>query len=108
MKNKLLKGLVISIISISVISLTGIISTKKINTTSKEKKEIYMYDNDNVIEKLRAVNKYKNKDTIINYNKLNTMLINNNKYNLSNKELNNSLLDINRYNYMFKWFFGGW
>ena len=29
MKNKLLKGLVISIISISVISLTGIISTKK-------------------------------------------------------------------------------
>ena len=100
MKNKLLKGLVISIISISVISATGIISTK-INTTSKEKKEIYMYDNDNVIEKLRAVNKYKNKDTIINYNKLNTMLINNNKYNLSNKELNNSLLDINRYNYMF-------
>ena len=100
MKNKLLKGLVISIISISVISLTGIISTKKINTTSKEKKEIYMYDN--VIEKLRAVNKYKNKDTIIDYNKLNTMLINNNKYNLSNKELNNSLLNINRYNYMFK------
>ena len=38
MKNKLLKGLVISIISISVISLTGIISTKKINTISKEKK----------------------------------------------------------------------
>lgn len=102
MKNKLLKGLVISIISISVISATGIISTKKINTTSKEKKEIYMYDNDNVIEKLRAINKYKNKDTIIDYNKLNTMLINNNKYNLSNKELNNSLLNINRYNYMFK------
>ena len=55
MKNKLLNGLVISFITISVIS-TGIISTKKINTTSKEKKEIYMYDNDNVIEKLRAVN----------------------------------------------------
>ena len=46
-----------------------------------------MYDNGNVIEKLRAVNKYKNKDTIIDYNKLNTMLINNNKYNLSNKEV---------------------
>ena len=43
MKNKLLKGLVISIISISVIS-TGIISTKKINTTSKEKKRnIYVW-----------------------------------------------------------------
>ena len=42
-----------------------------------------MYKNDNVIEKLRSVNKYKNKDTIINYNKLNTMLINNNKYNVS-------------------------
>ena len=39
MKNKLLKGLVISIITISVISATGIISTKKINTTSKEKKK---------------------------------------------------------------------
>ena len=100
MKNKLLKGLVISIVTISVISATGIISTKKINTTSKEEKEIYMYDNTNVIEKLRAVNK--NKDTIIDYNKLNTMLITNNKYNLGNKELNNSLLDINRYNYMFK------
>ena len=43
MKNKLLKGLVISIITISAISLTGIISTKKsIQQVKKKKKYICM------------------------------------------------------------------